>query len=150
MADAFVSSRTLVEDIWRRVAQDRDARLESHIRPLPELASLNHDMERHFINARCVLDRAPAEVPCAQPLSGLKAKLKKRAAFFTMAVMQRYFADEEVFIAHLVRFQNNIADAHDELAREVNKLHEGVRLEAERLGARIVLLEEALRAQERA
>jgi hypothetical protein len=149
MADAFISSRTLVEDIWRRVAQDRDARLESHIRPLPELDALNHDIERHFINAHCVLDRGPTEVPSAPPLSGLKAKFKKRAASFTMAVLQRYFADEEVFIAHLVRFQNNIADAHDQLAREVNQLHHGVRLEVERLSGRIALLEEALQSQER-
>lgn len=149
MEDAFISSRELVEDIWRRVARDREARIESHILPLPELASLNHNMERHFINRHCVLERKPSELASAKPLSGLKAKVKRRAALFTMAVLEHYFSEEEVFIAHLVRFQNNIADAHDDLARQITNLHRGVRLEFERLTSRVASLEEALQSRER-
>jgi hypothetical protein len=144
VADTFVSSRELVEQIWRRVAVERDSRVESHLGALSPLMRLNPDMERHYINAHCALDREPGDVQSAKPFVGVKRKIKRRAAHFTLAVLQRYLADEENFLAHLVRFQNNIADGHDQLAREVTTLHQSTRLEFERVWARVALLEEAV------
>jgi len=144
VADTFVSSREVVEEVWRHVAAKRDLRAASEIRGFPPLPQLNHDTERHLINARCVLDRGPGELPSGKPLARVKKVVKRRAAAFTMAVLQRYFDDEQEFIAHLVRFQNNVADAHDQLAREVAALHRGTLLECERLMSKLEALEETV------
>jgi hypothetical protein len=144
MADTFVSSRELVEEIWRRVATGRDARLESPLREPPSFRQLNHDFERHYINAHCLLDRQASEVPSVRPLATLKQRAKRRAAAFTMAVLERYFNSEEDFLSHLIRFQNNIAEGHDQLAHEVTSFHQASRAEFERLRERIALLQDSL------
>jgi hypothetical protein len=144
MADTFVSSRELVEEIWRRVAIGRDARLESKLREPPPFRPLNHDFERHYINAHWVIDREAADVPAAPPLAALKRRAKRRAATFMMAVLQRYFDSEEDFLAHLVRFQNNVADGHDQLVQEVTTFHQASRAEFERLRERMALLQDTL------
>ena len=144
MADTFVSSRELVEEIWRRVAIGRDARLDSTLREPPPFRQLNHDFERHYINAHCLLDRQPAEVPSARPLAALKQRAKRRAAAFTMAVLERYLASEEDFLAHLVRFQNNVAEGHDQLAQEVTAFHQASRVELGRIREQMALLQDTL------
>ena len=144
MADTFISSREVVEEIWRHVAAKRELRASSEIRGFPALPQLNDDMERHLINARCVLDRGPGEPPLAPPFAKIKRIVKRRAAAFTMAVLQRYFDDEQEFLAHLVRYQNNVADAHDQLVREVSALHRGTLLECERLMSKLEALEETV------
>ena len=144
MADTFVSSRELVEEIWRRVATGRDARLESTLREPPPFPQLNHDFERHYINAHCLLDRQAADVPAAPPLAALKRRAKRRAAAFMMAVLERYFSSEEDFLAHLVRFQNSIAEGHDQLAQEVTSFHQASRVELDRLRERMALLQYSL------
>jgi hypothetical protein len=144
MAEAFVSSREMVEEIWRRVAARRDLRAISQIQALPNLPQLNHDPERHLINAQWNLDRRITHVPPAKPFARTKGVLKRRAAAFTVAVLERYFDDERTFFASLVRFQNNVAEAHDQLAKEMAALHCGTLSEFERLMSKLESLEETV------
>lgn len=123
MGEAAIGSRDVVEQIWRRVALRDSLAAEPRIEPAPEFPVLEHDPERHFVNRHCILDRSPHHVPAAGRLAKLKAPLKRRVATFVVGALERYFDTEEVFLAHLVRYQNNVAESHDRLARSVTNLH---------------------------
>lgn len=74
----------------------------------------------------------------------MKAGLKKRAATFVVTVLKRYFLEERDLLAHMVRFQNNVATGHDHLADELKRLHRQVQGELRRLWQRDALLFELL------
>ena len=144
MGESGINSREMVERIWHEVALRETLAAEPLDQSPPRFVELHHDMERHYLNARCVLDTRPSEVPAAPPLSRFKAHLKRRAGNFIVATLHRYFAEEQEFMAHLVRFQNNVAESHDQLARELAALHYTLRVESIALKQRIALLDEAL------
>lgn len=145
MGDLGIDSRDLVERVWHEVALRETLAAEpfEHKEPFRSV-ELNHDAERHYINAHCILASTPSEVASFGPLAQGKARLKRRAGHFIVAVLERYFADEREFLAHLVRFQNNVADAHDELGREIAALEHLVRVESLALKQRIAILNETL------
>jgi hypothetical protein len=74
----------------------------------------------------------------------VKAGLKQRAATFVVTVLKRYFIEERDLLAHMVRFQNNVATSHDQLAEELKRLHQQVPEELRRLGQRNALQFELL------
>jgi len=137
-----VSARDLVSQIWDEVAAERA------LRPLPT-AHLGHydrlmeDTERHYINSRYVLDRAPLEDE-ARFGGGAKGRARARAARFVIGVLGRYFDSEQDFLAHLVRLQNTIADRIDRLSEEVRQLEAVLQEESERLRATDVTLHSRL------
>lgn len=133
-----------MEQVWRRVALREELTSEPKIPAAPHFAKLEHDMERHIVNRRCILDRSPAVPPGAGWLKRVKTPLKRRAGTFLVTVLDRYFDDEQQFLAHLVRLQNNIAESHDHLAQDVTDLHRHVRDEALSLRRHIALLEESI------
>jgi hypothetical protein len=110
----------------------------------PDFSFLVHDEERHYINSHWELDTTPADLPRVGRLGGVKARFKKRAAVFVVTVLERYFTEERHLIAHMVRFQNNIAMSHDRLAEELRQLHQQVPADARRLWQRDALLFEVL------
>lgn len=144
MGEPGVVSRELVEKIWSEVAAEDAIGKESLLDPLPEFERLVHDGERRYLNARCVFDTTPAQVEPAGRLRTLKGRLKRRAGHFVVAVLERYFADEQEFIAHLVRLQNKVTVHQDRLAEEVLALHHALRIESRRLRDRSTLLHRAL------
>ena len=137
-----LSARDLVSEIWDEVAADRA------LRPLPtaQLADydrLMDDTERHYINSRYVLNRAPLEDD-PRFRGGAKGKLRARTARFVVAVLGRYFDSEQDFLAHLVRLQNTMADRIDRLSEEVRQLEAALQAESERLRATDITLHSRL------
>jgi hypothetical protein len=153
LGEPGVVSRELVEKIWSDVAAEDAIGTESLRDPLPVFERLVHDEERRYLNARCEFDTTPAEVAATGKLATLKRRLKNRAGHFVVAVLERYFAEEHEFIAHLVRLQNKLTVHEDRLANEVLALHRALRVESKRLRDRSTLqhhaLEERIEALER-
>jgi hypothetical protein len=150
LGDLGVNSRDLVDRVWHEVAL-REALAAEPIEQKPfRPIELNHDIERHYINGHCILDTSPADLGSVGPLASIKAQVKRRAALFIVAVLKRYFSDEQEFLAHLVRYQNNIAEAHDQLAQEIAALDHVVRVESRALKQRMAILHEAVQELERA
>jgi hypothetical protein len=150
VGDLGVSSRELVDRVWHEVAR-REALVAEPIDHKPfRPAPLEHDPERHYINARWKLDTAPAPLGGVGALASVKARMKRRAGLFVVAVLDRYFSDESEFLAHLVRYQNNVADAHDQLALEVASLDHAMRVESHALKQRMAIVLEAVEELQRA
>lgn len=144
MGEPGVVSRELVEKIWSEVAAEEAIGSEPPLGALPEFERMVHDEERRYLNARCLLDKAPAELASAGRLRTVKGRLKRRAGQFVVAVLERYFADEEEFIAHLVRLQNKLTLHQDRLAEEIRILHHALQVESRRLRDRSAMLHRAL------
>jgi hypothetical protein len=144
LGEATYRSRDLVEQIWHDVAVEAELATEPIAAAPPDFALLIHDEERQWINAHCELDTSPADLPQVGRLGSLKAGFKHRAATFVVAVLRRYFVEERELLAHMVRFQNNVATRHDELAAEVKRLHQQLPAELRRLWQRDALLFELL------
>lgn len=126
-----VTARELVEQIWAEVEAERALRPEPQA-GLGSYDRLLEDGERHYINSRYVLNRSPRDDAGAS--SGrLPLRLRARAARFVVHVLGGYFADEEEFLAHLVRLQNRITVEIDRLGEEVRQVEELVRAESDRL-----------------
>jgi hypothetical protein len=134
----------LVEEIWRKVAADEVLDIEGEVGEAPHFEPLIHDEERRYLNAHCEFDTAPASVPAAGPAPGMKRRMKARAGHFVIAVLERYFADEKQFLAHLVRLQNKLTVNHDRLAEEVGRLHRAFRRDSERQRQRSAVLHSRL------
>jgi hypothetical protein len=126
----------------------RETALSESLDQSPRFVELSHDMERHYLNAHYIFEAPPGEATAVPPLASLKAGLKRRAGRFIIGTLERYFADEREFMGHLVRFQNNIAENHDHLAREVSRLHNAYRVELLSLKQRVALLDEIVRERE--
>jgi hypothetical protein len=144
LGEATYRSRDLVERIWHEVAVEAELAAEPVAGPPPEFSFLIHDEERHYINSHWELDTSPADLPRVGRLGGVKARFKKRAAVFVVTVLERYLTEEKHLIAHMVRFQNNVAINHDRLAEELRQLHQQVPSEARRLWQRDAMLYEIL------
>jgi len=104
---------------------------------------LGIDPERHYINAHYLLS-PPSFAPAAKPFRKLKTLLKQRASRFVAEAFRSYLKDEEEFLAHMVRFQNNIAEAHDALIRAHAELHHATRVEFESVRQSMILLERSM------
>jgi hypothetical protein len=148
VGESGVNSREMVERIWHEVALREALAAEPLDDKRPPRVELHHDMERHYLNAHCMLDHTPSDLSSAGRFPQLKSRLKRRAAHFVVGVLNRYFTDEQEFLAHLVRFQNNLAERHDELGREVEALHHMLRVESQALKQRIALLNEAVEGRQ--
>lgn len=144
MGEATYRSRDLVERIWHELAVEGELATEPIATRAPEFPHLIHDQERQYINAHCEVDTSPPELPLVGRLGPIKARFKKRAAVFVVTVLDRYFTEERHLIAHMVRFQNNVATSYDQLASEVRELHQRVPAEARRLWQRDAMLYEIL------
>lgn len=130
-----VSARDLVQQVWDEVAA------EQALRPRPDACLGDYDRlvennERHYVNSRYVLDRKPAVLD-DRPVgpAGAKQKARARAARFVIAVLGRYFDDEQEFLAHLVRLQNTMTVHVDRLSAEVRQLEALLQAESDRLRA---------------
>ncbi|MDQ1492695.1 MAG: hypothetical protein QOJ23_5209 [Actinomycetota bacterium] len=132
-----VSARELVRQVWDEVAAERA------LRPAPEASLSDYDRlvedgERHYVNSRYVLDRAPLDPDRRPGIGGagrLTAKLRARAARFVVGVLGGYFDDEQEFLAHLVRLQNTLTVHIDRLSGEIRQLEALLQAESERLRA---------------
>src|SRR5581483_10791027 len=144
LGEATFRSRDLVESIWHDVAVEAQLAAEPVVGSPPDFAFLIHDEERRYINAHCELDTSPGDLPRVGRLGGLKAGLKQRAATFVVTVLKRYFVEERDLLAHMVRFQNNVATNHDHVAEEVKRLYQQLPDELRRLWQRDAMLFELL------
>jgi hypothetical protein len=146
----------VVEQIWRNVATEHVLDLTSPLGPAPQFEQLVLDEERRYLNAHATLNTEPADLPVAGPLPQVKGKAKARAGRFVVNTLDRYFASEREFTAHLVRLLNKVTVRFDEMATEIGALHGAVRAESDRLRqanavlhgrmeARIEALEEEVR-----
>lgn len=131
-----ISARDLVQQVWDEVAA------EQALRPRPDAhlgdyERLVENSERHYVNSRYVLDRAPADLqgPANASPGGAKRKARARAAQFVVGVLRRYFEDEQEFLAHLVRLQNAMTVHIDRLSGEIRQLEALLQAESDRLRA---------------
>ena len=147
----------MVEQIWNSVATEHVFEIPSALGPPPEFESLVLDEERRYLNANAILSTEPADLPAVGVMPAARKQAKTRAARFVVNVLNRYFASEQEFLAHLVRLLNKITLRHDEMGGEIQKLHDAVRSESDRLRqgnavlharleARIEALEQEVRA----
>jgi len=123
----------VVEQIWSDVATEHVLDLASAIGPPPEFKQLVLDEERRYLNANAILTTEPAALPAVGRMPAVKSRAKARAGRFVVTVLDRYFASEHEFIAHLVRLLNKITVHHDEIAEGIRALHEALRGESVRL-----------------
>ena len=79
-----VSARDLVNKVWDEVAAERALR-PAPTAGLADYDRLVEDAERHYVNSRYVLDRAPLDGDGGRP-GWVKAKLRARAGRFVVAV----------------------------------------------------------------
>lgn len=128
-----ISARDLVNKVWDEVAAERALR-PAPTAGLADYDRLVEDAERHYVNSRYVLDRAPLNGDGGRP-GRVKAKLRARAARFVVAVLGGYFDDEQEFLAHLVRLQNTITVHVDRLSEEIRQLEVLLQAESDRLRA---------------
>jgi hypothetical protein len=143
LENAGVISGEVVDGIWASVRLRGGSTRKSLLNEDPRYIELSNDLERHYINAHCVLSQ-PALVPAARPFRKLKTVVKQRASLFVTQVLRNYLRDEEDFLAHLVRFQNNIAEAHDALVRSHAELQHATQLEFESVRQSMILLERSM------
>lgn len=134
-----ISARELTRQLWEEVAAERALRTNPHA-GLGDYDRLINDSERHYLNSRYVLRRSPRGSEGGERWLRVNGALRLRAAQFVLRVLERYFDDEQEFLAHLVRLQNTVTANIDRLSAEVRQLESLLQAESERLGAADAIL----------
>lgn len=140
MGAPTLDARDLVERLWQQTQARRQA-IASTLNGLEDVEALTHSDELRYLNARWRLD-VPSGLPRVGP--AWKHRAKERVAQLVLHLLDRYFTDERDFLAHVVRFQNKVAVAHDELVDQLRELIDQLRDESRRLAERDELLHRLL------
>ena len=139
MEASALDAGDLVERLWREAAvRDDDT---SWLDEFKDVERLEHSSELRELNRTW-----PLEVPTSLPRLGpaWKHRAKDRVARVVLSLLDRYFSHEREFLAHVTRFDNQVAAAHDELADQVRSLAEELAATSRRLRDRDELLHRLL------
>jgi len=133
------------DELVARVWEEAAARAAS-IEPLtpdeataPEALAL--DGQLAYLNQHWAFATSPAT-----PASSRARRTRERVARL-LAFPSRYFAEEREFLAHTVRFANEVARRTDDLAAADTRLRRDLRAEARRLADRDQTLHDLLEAR---
>lgn len=139
MEATVLDARDIVERLWREAAASRE-RVSPPL-DIPEHQPLEASEELRDVNRGW-----PLPIPTSLPMTGppWKQAAKAQVAGVVLHLLDRYFRDEREFLAHVVRFDNQVAVAHDRLAAQVRKLAEQLEETSRRLFEREELLHRLL------